>query len=161
MCVITVSLALCETNCPYHDADVPAGCLKIYPFTSVEIHCPDSGCVLGSCGNVEMFKDEGQDGSRIDKRICESCVAWSALMRNRHSKKSREQKLGKNVQPQRRQEQEELDSDGQEVMMTPVESSESSEVELDTNNEVLERRAAVRANYTDETVGLLKTHTVS
>ncbi|KUI67293.1 hypothetical protein VM1G_03509 [Cytospora mali] len=160
MCVITVSLALCDTNCSYPDADVPAGCLKIYPFTSVEIHCPDSACILGSCGNVAMFKDESQDGSRIDKRICESCVAWSALMRNKRGKKLTEQKLEENVQPQRRQEQEELDSDGQEVIMTPVESSESSESEMDASNEVQERRAAVRANHTDGTVGLLETHTV-
>lgn len=86
MCVITISLALCDTTCPYPSPDVPAGCLKIYPFTSTEINCPKSESVLGSCGKVEMVKDEGRDGSRIGKRICESCVAWFALMRDKDGK---------------------------------------------------------------------------
>ncbi|ROW06822.1 hypothetical protein VMCG_03996 [Cytospora schulzeri] len=130
MCAITVSLALCDSTCPYPNSDIPAGCLKIYPFTAVEIHCPESEGVLGFCGRVEIFKSEDdEDGSRIVKRICESCVAWSALMRNRDGKRA-EKNVRRNL-PESREEQDGLDSDGQEAVMTPGGSSDPSEFELD------------------------------
>lgn len=134
MCVITVSLALCESTCPYPVADVPAGCLRIYPFTSVEVHCPESECILGSCGKVEMFESEGEDGRRIEKRLCESCVAWSALMRNVDGKKTG-QAAGDN-RPDRREEEDGLDSDGQELIMTPGASPDSSEFDSGVHDEV-------------------------
>lgn len=134
MCAIIVSLALCDNTCPYPDADIPAGCLKIYPFTSVEIHCPESECVLGSCGKLELLKNEREDGSRIEKRICESCVAWSALMRDRSGKKAK-QNMERNL-PESREEQDGLNSDVQEDIMTPGGSSDSSEFDLDVDNEV-------------------------
>lgn len=134
MCVITISLALCDTTCPYPDADVPAGCLRIYPFTSGEIHCPDSEGVLGSCGYVEMCKGEGEDGSRVEKRLCESCVAWSALMRRKDGL-SKKRRHDRGLEGRGRQQDGVWDRDGREVVLTPVGSLDSLEFELDVEKD--------------------------
>ncbi|KAK7740354.1 hypothetical protein SLS63_001557 [Diaporthe eres] len=68
---------------------IPAGCLKVYPYTYFESICDAAESILGSCGNVEMQKREEKNGSRIEKRICESCVAWSALMRDKDGRMTR------------------------------------------------------------------------
>lgn len=89
-----------------------------------------------------MLESEGEDGSRVEKRICESCVAWSALMRGvdgrkktsttltargpdaracvggRHDRVSGARGLG--------------DRDGLEGVMTPGASSDSSGFEVDS-----------------------------
>lgn len=135
MCAIIISLALCDNTCPYPNADVPAGCLKIYPFTSVEIHCPGSECVLGFCGKIEMLTNEGEDGRRIEKRICESCVAWSALLRDKDGKKTK-QNINRELSNSYEEQREGLDSDRQQLIMTPGGSSDSSNFEVDVDNEL-------------------------
>lgn len=135
MCAIIISLALCDSTCPYPKADVPAGCLKIYPFTSVEIRCPGSECVLGFCGRIEMLKNEGEDGRRIEKRVCESCVAWSALMRDEDGKKTK-QNIKRDLSKSYEWQQEGLDSDRQQLIMTPGGSSNSSNFGVDVDNEL-------------------------
>lgn len=132
MCVIAVSLALCDNICLYLDADIPAGCLKIYPFTSDEIHCPESSGVLGSCGKVEMLKIEGKDGSKVDKRICENCVAWSALMRDKDGNKAKRTVVRSRAESHVGQES--LDSDSEEAIMTPGNTSDSSEFGMEIDN---------------------------
>lgn len=66
------------------------GCMRIYPYTYRETHCPgaaENGFILGACGNVEMVtlkraRDHGAiKGCGIERRICEVCEVADALMR--------------------------------------------------------------------------------
>ncbi|KAG6359899.1 hypothetical protein INS49_010952 [Diaporthe citri] len=71
------------------------------------------------------LKREDKDGSRIEKRICESCIAWSALMRDKDGRRAR-RSIRKEVSLR-------SDSDAEEgaAVMTPPDSAVSSDFETD------------------------------
>ncbi|KAJ0124753.1 hypothetical protein J7T55_006094 [Diaporthe amygdali] len=125
MCVIIVDVALCDSTCSYAAADVPDGCLRIYPYTYSKSICEEAQRVLGCCGKVEMEKRENKNGSRIEKRICESCVAWSALMRDKDGRKAR--RSTRKSGPLR----DDSDSEWQTSVLTPPDSTEPSDLEMD------------------------------
>ncbi|KAI7782245.1 hypothetical protein LA080_013651 [Diaporthe eres] len=125
MCVIIVDVALCDSTCAYSAADIPAGCLRVYPYTYFESICSAAQGTLGSCGNVEMEKREDKEGSRIEKRICESCVAWSALVRDKDGRKTRRSiRKAESLRS-------DSDADGGAVVRTPPDSAKSSNFETD------------------------------
>lgn len=65
-------LLQCDSTYPCVASDLPAGCLRIYPYTYSQTICKAAEGAMGSCGNVEMQKCEDKQGSKIEKRVCES-----------------------------------------------------------------------------------------
>ncbi|POS75088.1 hypothetical protein DHEL01_v206515 [Diaporthe helianthi] len=125
MCVIIVDIALCDSI--HHIADIPDGCLKVYTYTYSEATCEEAESVLGLCGNVEMQKREEQEGNRIEKRICEACVAWAALMRGQDGRRTRRSLRRDSTQS-------DSGSEYSVAVMTPSDSEELPDFEADVRN---------------------------
>ncbi|KAG8164242.1 hypothetical protein KVR01_006160 [Diaporthe batatas] len=126
MCVITVDVAICDST--YPNIELPDGCLKVYPYTYSESVCEQAENSLGSCGKVEMQKRQDKEGSQIEKRICEACAAWAALMRGRDGRMTR--------RSLRRADSLRSDSGSEYsvAIMTPSDSDELSESEVDARS---------------------------